>query len=123
MKSVLRYLMIMLLIGAMAGAVYAQQQNGEAKFVYDDHSKRDPFWTLVKNDGSIINYDNDFLITDLVLEGVTLGASGKNFAIINDKVVKEKDIIGQFTVLKIEKNRVVLEKENQEFSLYLKKEE
>lgn len=103
-----------------SGMVHAQE---DEPFQYDDHSRRDPFWTLVTPGGVILNYETDFLITDLALEGIMAGEDGQNFAIINGRVLETNDTIGQFTVEEIGDNRIVLKKGKQKFELKLKKEE
>ena len=99
--------------------VSAQPQN----FVYDDHGKHDPFWSLVTPAGVIINYDSDILISDMLLEGIIAGADGKNLAIINNTIVKPNDQVGLFVIEKIELDKVLLRKGQESFSLKIKKEE
>lgn len=91
----------------------------EKVFVYDDHGRRDPFWSLVNPGGTIVTYETDFVITDLTLEGISVGASGDNIAIINGRVVKTNDTIGQFVVSKINKDSVILTKGQEKFELKL----
>jgi len=52
-----------------------------------------------------------------------VSAQGDSLAIINGRIVKPNDMIGQFTVSSIGANSVVLIKGDQEFELKLKKEE
>jgi len=92
-------------------------------FVYDDQGRRDPFWRLVSPSGAILNYETDFLITDLALEGIMAGKDGNNYAIVNGRILKAADVIGQFVVERIDDDRVVLKKGRQKFELKLKKEE
>jgi len=93
-------------------------------FTYDDRNKRDPFWELVSTGGAIANYETEFLVTDLNLEGIILGTGEDNIAIINGRVVKSKDQLGNFVVVDIKKDVVVLvNKDQQKFELKLKKEE
>ena len=94
----------------------------ESSFVYNDKGQRDPFWPLVGPSGLIITYDTDFLITDLILEG-TMSAEGGGIAIINGKVLRQNDNIGQFIVQQIDTNSVTLTKDGKKFVLKLKKEE
>ena len=95
----------------------------EEDFVYDDHGKRDPFWSLVSPNGAIMNYDSDLQISDLILEGIISGPDGRNLAIINSNIVKTQDRIGFFIVEKIEQDKVVLVKGQESFTLKIKKEE
>ena len=105
-----------------ASAAAVQQQQPQ-NFVYDDHGKRDPFWTLVTPAGVIINYDSDILISDMVLEGIIAGADGKNLAIINNTIVKPNDQVGLFVIEKIGLDKVLLRKGQESFALKIKKEE
>ncbi|HQP10442.1 MAG TPA: hypothetical protein PKV41_03580 [Candidatus Omnitrophota bacterium] len=108
------------LILIMAGAVAAQEQ---MPFVYDDGGKRDPLWPLVNANGAILNYESEFLITDLSLEGIMAGAQGENFAIINGRILKTGDAVGQFVVGGIAEDSIILKKGKQKFELKLKKGE
>ena len=92
-------------------------------FAYDDYERRDPFWRLVSPSGKVLNYETDFLITDLALEGIMAGKDGKNYAIINGRILKASDAIGQFVVERIDHDRIVLKKGKKKFELKLKKEE
>ena len=89
-------------------------------FVYEDHARRDPFWPLVSPGGVIYNYDTDFVIGDLILEGITLGAGEENWAIINGRVMKVHEQIGQFVIEEIKADRVILSKDAQRSELRLK---
>ena len=117
MKKRLTILIALLL---MAPSVVSAE---DALFTYEDHGKRDPFWPLVSPTGTPINYDSDFLITDLVLEGIIADKDGRNLAIINGRVLGVDGQLGDFTVLSITSNSVTLSKGEQKFDLKLKKEE
>lgn len=97
--------------------------NEKEPFIYDDQGRRDPFWRLVSPSGAILNYETEFLITDLALEGIMAGEEGKNYAIINGRVLKVSDSIGQFVVAQIDDDRIVLKQGRRKFELKLKKEE
>ena len=101
----------------------SERQSQKQDFVYEDHGKRDPFWSLVSPTGAIINYDNDILISDMTLEGIIAGSDGKNLAIINNIIVKANDKIGLFVVEEIQSDKVLLRKEQERFVLKIKKEE
>jgi len=95
------------------------------EFTYDDQGKRDPFWPLINQSGVVVSYDVDFTLTDLILEGIVEGGAdgGHHLAIINGRVVKEQDAIGNFRIQEISREAVLLIKDNQRFQLKLKKEE
>lgn len=102
-----------------AGTVVAQ----EAAFTYDDHGNRDPFWPLVSDNGSIISYETDFTITDLVLEGIMAGNNGGHVAIINGRIVTTGDQLGNFIILDVQPEAVIIKKDNLKFELKLEKED
>lgn len=96
---------------------------GENNFVYQDNGKRDPFWPLVSSSGNIINYDSDLSVTDMVLEGIMFDNNNNAIAIVNGKVVKKGDVVGDFTVESLEQNQVIFSKGEEKFELKLKKKE
>ena len=108
------------LIMAFAGLNASAQ---DTPFEYNDHGKRDPLWPLVSSEGTILNFETEFLITDLALEGIMAGANGENFAIVNGLVLKKGDSIGQFTVERIGDDLIVLKQGRKKFELKLTKEE
>ena len=91
-------------------------------FIYEEHNKRDPLWPLVSEKGAILNYDTNYAISDLELEGIVVGDNNKNLAIINGKIVATGDKLGEFGVEKITQDIVVLVQGNERFELKLKKE-
>ena len=116
MKVILSGLLIVILCSAVGA------DEGEL-FVYDDHGKRDPLWRLVSPTGVILNYETDFLITDLVLEGIMVGMDGDNLAIVNGRILRTNDTIGQFVAEKITEDVIILRKDKLKFELKLKKGE
>ena len=124
MKKRIEKTFIVIVMALMSFMTISFSQNVEKNvLVYDDHNKRDPFWSLVSEDGIIINYDDDLILSDLRLEGVIVDDAGNNLAIINGQILKNQDRIGQFLIMRIERDHVVFEKNGQPFTLYLKKEE
>lgn len=121
-----RILLIVLFAGCVSGVSLAAPQSKvvqDKDFVYNDHGTRDPFWRLVSPNGVILTHENDLTAADLVLEGILIDENGKSIAIINGRVVKEKGILGAFTVQKITTDSVVLHKGPEFIVLKLKKEE
>ena len=96
---------------------------GDEVFKYDDHGKRDPFWKLINSSGMIMSYETDLLISDIVLEGIISDPSGQNAAVMNGAIVKIGDKIGNFYVQQIDKDRIILWKDGEQFVLKLKKED
>ncbi len=93
----------------------------EEVFVYDDHGKRDPFAPLVNPNGAVVVYDTDLSLADLNLEGIVADTGGNNIAIINGKIVKVSDKVGPYVVVSIAVDHVKLSKEEEYFTLKLKK--
>jgi len=91
-------------------------------YVYKDNGRRDPFWKLISSSGTINNYEAELMVSDLELQGIMSGAAG-NIAMINGKIVKVNDQVGQFVITEITDDWVILQKEQQVFKLKLKKEE
>jgi hypothetical protein len=116
MRFFLAVLMVLTIFNTVAMAE-------KGSFVYDDQGRRDPFWQLVSPSGAILNYETEFLITDLALEGIMAGEDGQNYAIINGRILKAADVIGQFIVERIDDNGIILKMGTQKFELKLKKEE
>ena len=103
--------------------VFANEKSAQEEFVYNDHGVRDPFWPLVSNGGAILTYDKDLLISELTLEGIMVGADGKNLAIINGRILQKNDEVGEFIISEIQSDGVILMKNQEKFELRLKKEE
>jgi hypothetical protein len=121
MRFILFFLMLTVTV---AGDSYAQNTStAKQSFIYQDHGKKDPFWPLISSTGNIINYDTDLSVTDMALEGIMLGANGNAVAIVNGKVVKKGDKMGDFIVDSIDKDFVVFSKGEEKFELRLKKKE
>jgi hypothetical protein len=105
------FLGIALVAWCVPHAAYAAPGNQEASFRYNSHGKRDPFMPLVDKDGEYIKslYSSGTL-QDLTLEGVVYDDEGDSYAIISGKVLREKDMIGEYKVYKITKDKVFLVK-------------
>jgi len=91
-------------------------------FVYDDHSRRDPFWPLVNSQGVLMHYDGEMSAGDMILEGIMSDENGNNLAVINGSIVGTGAQIGIYTIKAVDQDRVILLKKDEEFVLKLKKE-
>ena len=60
-------------------------------------------------------------IEDASLQGVVLGTDGRKMVIINSDLMHEGDTIGEFTVLQIKNNEVIVRFKNNEHKLKLYK--
>jgi len=95
----------------------------EVAFIYDSHGKRDPLRRLVTPEGTVLTFDNDLSLTDMVLEGIVASEEGKSMAIINGSVIRINEKIGEYIVSQIKEDEVTLTKGQEKFTLKLKKEE
>ena len=123
----MRFIVIVmsLLVFLMTTTLFSAEKEKEKEkdFVYDGHGKRDPFWSLVTPAGVMVSYDSDISISDLVLEGIISDANGQNLPIINGAIVKTNDKVGLFVIDRIEQNKVILLKGQENFVLKIKKED
>ncbi len=103
--------------------VFASSSEAQKDFVYNDHGKRDPFWSLLGNRGAILNFDNDIQASDMILEGILVEPNAGSVAIINGNIIKVGDKVGFFIVKEIQVNVVILAKGQEIVTLKLKKEE
>jgi|SRR3989338_7976903 len=86
------------------------------EFRYDSHGKRDPFLSPASA-GSQMGSG------ELRLEGVVVDQSGGSYAIVNSQIVKEGESLQGFLLKKIESNRVLFEKEGEDFEIILRQDE
>lgn len=93
----------------------------ESGFVYDSKGKRDPFVPsrLAVKGKKLLAGE----IKDLFLEGIVWDACGESLVIINDETLKTGDEILGFKIVGIEKKKVILAKEENEYSLSIEEEE
>lgn len=81
----------------------------EGAFKYDPKNKRDPFTPLIDKDGNLLpEYLSAATAVTLNLEGIIWSEKGESYAIISGAVLREGEMIGDYTVKKIERSRVVL---------------
>jgi len=123
MKNFIRIFIAVFILLMGVNSLVCAQDEAKDVFIYDDQNRRDPFWSLVSQEGVIVNYDDDLILSDLRLEGIILDVSGKNLAIVNGQILKSQDKIGPFMIVAIERDHIVIDKKGQQFMLYLKKEE
>ena len=100
--------------------IFAQAQD---KIVYDDKGRHDPFIALVTPDGRLINLEPPEPGSKISLQGIIYDNDGGSYAIINEEVVSVGDNIFDYSVFKIDEDKVILLKDNQPVEYKLKKEE
>lgn len=96
----------------------------EAEFIYDSHEKRNPFLALIGTDGRIleprINKKRDGAIN---LEGIIYDHGSSSYAVINGEVVKVGEAVGDYQLIRIEPQKIILSKEGKELEVELNTEE
>ena len=81
---------------------------GEVAFKYDAKNERDPFTPLVDKDGNLLpEYRPMATAVTLNLEGIVWSEKGESYAIVSGAVLREGEMIGDYTVKKIERSSVV----------------
>lgn len=104
-------------------AAYLITTSAQETGMYNLGEKRDPFIPLVTSDGRLLSLKEKEAVGGLSLEGIIYDEHGLSYAIVNGRVVKIGDGIGDYRVLKVEKNKVIFVKEGQAMEVELKKEE
>ena len=96
----------------------------DTDFIYDAKGKRNPFIPLVTNEGRLIKLDREDEKTssDLVVDGIIYDKQGLSYAIINAQVVGVGDYVGEYRVLKVEPDKVVLLKQDQIREVFITEE-
>ncbi len=90
-------------------------------FTYADNSERDPFLPLVSPEGKLINISYKISFSEIKLEAI-IYSKDKPLAIINGNLYKEGEKIGEYKIVKINEDKVVLKKGKEEFNLMLYEE-
>ncbi len=113
----------MYITGVMVAAVLLNLAPGPV-FGYESKGKRDPFIPLVGQDKgrSSGGLQGIISVNDVFLEGIAMGSSGKNVAILNGQMVKEKDKFGLLEIKKIAKKTVEISIDGKVHTLSLQDE-
>jgi len=92
---------------------------------YEPKGKRDPFIPLIGQNKGIRSEGLEGVLTaqDVLLEGIAVGPTGKNIAILNGQIVKEKDKFGLLQINKITNKTVELSIDGKKYNLSLQEEE
>ena len=94
-------------------------------FGYEAKGKRDPFVPLLGQEkGSRpAGLEGITSMQDVLLEGIAMGPSGKNIAILNGQMVKEQDKYGALQIKKISRKAVEILIDGKIYTLSLQDEE
>ncbi|MBM3243904.1 MAG: hypothetical protein FJZ12_03620 [Candidatus Omnitrophica bacterium] len=108
-----------ILIFVLLAQVFSVAQE---EFIYDPKGERNPFMPLVTSDGVLIKLKPRTTTSGLDLEGIIYDKISLSYAVVNGRVVKVGDFVGDYQVLDIKENKVVFIKEGEPFEVDLKKE-
>ena len=98
----------------MASSAFA-----ETELRYDAGGRRDPFVPLSGENNTLVTPTS----SGVKLEGIIYDPEGRSMAILNGKSYQKGETVGDATVVKILKDRVVISVGNEEKTLRLREEE
>jgi hypothetical protein len=107
------------LTSALASTSFAEETPAAYKYPFTAND-RDPLSPLISKSGQIL-IPRKVGAKNLSLKGI-IYSEGKSVVVINDEILREKDIIGDYTVFKIEEKRVILKSKDKEIILKLEEE-
>lgn len=93
------------------------------RFTYDAKGKRDPFIPLVTPDGRLVKLEPEESASGLLLEGIIYDEYGLSCAIVNGQVVSVSDKVGDYQVLRVEKDKVIFIKDGKTTEVELTEKE
>jgi hypothetical protein len=105
----------------IAGIPCAYCETGaHGRFEYESKGKRDPFIPLIGQENPKISNLGDITsIEDIRVDGIAMGAGGKNIAILNGQVVKDNDKFGAVCIKRISQKAVQLSIEEKDYTVRL----
>lgn len=103
----------------------SNQPGASGGFVYEAKGKRDPFVVLVTPDGRIIKPPKPKEMTEGPprLEGLMYDAKGTSYAVMDGEVFRAGDMVGAYQIIRIDSNKVLMQKADRVFEVELKKED
>lgn len=110
---------------APAGAKSAiGEPEKKAELIYDAHEKRNPFLPLVSAEGRILAPQASKKRNgEIYAEGIVYDPQGASYAVINGEIVKAGETAGDYQLIRIEPQKIILSKEGKESEIELKKED
>jgi hypothetical protein len=78
---------------------------------------------LVTADGRLLKLDKEDGLTGLSVEGLIYDQQGLSYALVDGRVVKVGDSLGEYQVMRIEKDKIIFVKNGEPIEVELKKEE
>lgn len=118
--------------GASGGFVYPVRGHGvttkeedASNGAYEAKGKRDPFIALVTPDGRIIEPPKPKERTEgpPQLEGLMYDAKGISYVVMDGEVFRAGDMVGDYQLIRIDSNKVIMQKAERVFEVEFKKED
>lgn len=110
LKNNAMIILVILSILIPVSVVFGEEEpKKEAGFTYTINNTREPFMPLVSADGTIVNLEPQSDIADIHLEGIIFDPGGKSYAVINGNVIAENDLVGNFKLKEIKKDKIILQ--------------
>ena len=89
------------------------------EIVYDSGKRRDPFVPITGEDASVSATSS----SGIKLEGIIYDPNNRSMAILNGKTFQQGESIGDATIVKIQKDHVVISISGEEKTLFIRQEE
>ena len=102
-----------------AGSESGSKEDSLKRYAFGKE-ERDPFSPLISKSGLIL-IPRQIGINDFALKGI-IYSQGEPLAVIGDEVLREGEVIGGYTISKIEEKRVILKKGGEGAILKLEEE-
>ena len=120
MKHLVGYRCVLLLVVALAILCPpAFTDTASSEIVYDSGGRRNPFAPLIDAEG-VIRYG--FNSTSLNVEGIIFDPKAGSIALIDGESYKEGETVQNMNIVSIFKDRVILAKDDQEKTLWIREE-
>jgi len=124
MRKIIVYTLVIIAALSVLAPCVCCSEGLDGGFTYDSKGRRDPLIPLVGQErGAGAGLESVASFDDLKLEGIAVGARGKQVAIINGQMVKEKDKFGALLIKKISRKSVELSIEGRDHTLILQESE
>lgn len=110
--------------GLTAAPCICDEKAASDQVKYESKGKRDPFIPLIGQEkAKVVGLDNITSVEDVNLEGIAIGAGGKNVAILNGQMVKDNDKFGTLQIKKVSRKEVRISIDEKDYTLKLQEPE
>jgi hypothetical protein len=108
MSRIIFYSFFLLIIGIGACATFIFAEDDRE---YNDKGRRNPFISLVTPDGRVIKAESlQDKPQQLLLQGIFFGSSKDSYVIVNGQVITAGATIGDYIIVRIDPDKVIVRK-------------